>query len=95
LCILVSQHEKQTVVPQSFPFPCPQGPGARSEKPPVSVHKLRPGDIDVIATIGDSLTTATGAVAKTFYDIITNDNRGMSWSAGDKNTPYILKISKI
>jgi hypothetical protein len=48
------------------------------------VHELRPGDIDVIASIGDSLTAATGAVAKTFYEIITNDNRGMSWAAGEK-----------
>jgi hypothetical protein len=48
------------------------------------VHQLRPGDIDVVASIGDSLTAATGAIATTFYDVITVDNRGMSWSGGQK-----------
>jgi hypothetical protein len=81
---MCSQDEKQVVVPRSFPFPCAKGPGARSPTPPTSVHQLRPGDIDVVASIGDSLTAATGAIATTFYDVITVDNRGMSWSGGQK-----------
>jgi hypothetical protein len=32
------------------------GPGHRSSNIPSSVHQLRPGDIDVIAAMGDSLT---------------------------------------
>ena len=32
------------------------GAGARSRSIPTSVHKLTPGDIDIIGAIGDSLT---------------------------------------
>ena len=35
----------------------------RSKIVPTSVHKLRPGDIDVIGAIGDSLTAANGVFA--------------------------------
>ncbi|KAF4533411.1 hypothetical protein B566_EDAN013290 [Ephemera danica] len=93
--------EKQREIPQTQPFPCelgPTSPVARSSSPPTSVHQLRPGDIDVVAAIGDSLTAGTGAVATSFYDILTLDNRGMSWVAGGQETwrqhltlPNILK----
>lgn len=36
----------------------------RSKIVPSSVHKLRPGDIDVIGAIGDSLTAANGVFAQ-------------------------------
>ena len=46
------------------PFFCDiNGPGRRSNQTPTSVHKLRPGDIDIIAAIGDSLTAGNGAKA--------------------------------
>ncbi|XP_059476394.1 phospholipase B1, membrane-associated-like [Neocloeon triangulifer] len=92
------KNEKQAVIPRNVPFPCPREPGARSPERPSSAHQLRPGDIDVVATIGDSLTAATGAVARAFYDVITVDNRGMSWSGGGQGNwrqyltlPNILK----
>ncbi|XP_065341337.1 phospholipase B1, membrane-associated-like [Cloeon dipterum] len=92
------KNEKQAVIPGSVPFPCAKGAGERSKERPSSVHQLRPGDIDVVATIGDSLSAATGAVARTFYDVLTIDNRGMSWNGGGQGNwrqyltlPNILK----
>ena len=43
----------------------------RSKIVPTSVHKLRPGDIDVIGAIGDSLTAANGAFATDIFQVIT------------------------
>ncbi|KAJ3606857.1 hypothetical protein NHX12_026375 [Muraenolepis orangiensis] len=48
---------------------------------PISVHKLRPGDIKVVAALGDSSTTATGAKAKSLFQLNT-EYRGVSWSIG-------------
>nr|XP_056709341.1 phospholipase B1, membrane-associated [Euleptes europaea] len=68
-----------------------------SEEVPTSVHKLRPADIQVVAALGDSLTTAVGALATGLSDLKT-PWRGLSWSAGsdgslDSHTtlPNILK----
>ncbi|XP_055693017.1 phospholipase B1, membrane-associated-like [Lutzomyia longipalpis] len=61
-------------------FPCDTTFG-RSEKPPTSVHKLRPGDIDIIAAMGDSLTAATGATSTSFMDLFM-ENRGLAWCIG-------------
>ncbi|XP_033102860.1 phospholipase B1, membrane-associated-like isoform X2 [Anneissia japonica] len=59
-------------------FPCP--PSKSTEKPK-SVHQLRPGDINVIAAMGDSLTAANGAEASTLIGVLT-EFRGISWSIG-------------
>jgi hypothetical protein len=72
----------------SMKFPCAldnDAPGSRSTNPPTSVHQLRPGDIDVVASIGDSLSAATGAISGNLYDTLARDNRGMSWIAGMNN----------
>ncbi|XP_077197603.1 phospholipase B1, membrane-associated [Paroedura picta] len=68
-----------------------------SEEVPTSVHKLRPSDIQVIAALGDSLTTAVGAQATGLSDLKTSW-RGLSWSAGSEGSleshttlPNILK----
>lgn len=51
----------QKPLPDTAQFPCnPHGPGGRSEHPPMSAHSVRPGDIDIIAAIGDSLTAGNG-----------------------------------
>lgn len=78
------------------PFPCNTAQ-ARSIVRPTSVHKLRPGDIDVIGAIGDSLTTASGALSTKLGHLFT-ENRGLSWSIGGQWTwrnsttlPNILK----
>ncbi|XP_004522179.1 phospholipase B1, membrane-associated [Ceratitis capitata] len=73
------------------------GPGKRSERRPNSVHRLRPGDIDVIGAMGDSLTAGNGIFATNLLHV-TVENRGMVWSIGGQGTwrqyltlPNILK----
>ena len=62
-----------------------------------SVHKLKPSQIKVIAALGDSITAAAGANAKTSLGLLL-ENREVSWSMGGKSTlnkvvtlPNILK----
>ncbi|XP_046392986.1 phospholipase B1, membrane-associated-like [Ischnura elegans] len=92
-----SRHEVQDEVPASYPFPCDVR-GYRSREPPTSVHYLRPGDIDVIGAIGDSLTAGTAAFGENIVDLFTLDNRGLAFSMGGQKTwrqyltlPNILK----
>ncbi|CRK97108.1 CLUMA_CG010439, isoform A [Clunio marinus] len=73
------------------------GPGARSKVVPKSVHMLRPGDIDIVGAIGDSLTAANGAFALDVLQVLI-EGRGVSWSIGGHKTwrnfltlPNILK----
>ncbi|XP_067938740.1 phospholipase B1, membrane-associated-like isoform X2 [Watersipora subatra] len=61
---------------------CPNG--QRSSTQPTSVHKLRAGDIDVIAALGDSLTAGNGVLAWTVIGCLT-EYRGRSWSIGGDN----------
>ncbi|XP_068088852.1 phospholipase B1, membrane-associated-like isoform X2 [Hyperolius riggenbachi] len=68
-----------------------------SDSVPTSVHKLRPGDIKVVAALGDSLTAAFGARATSILNVAT-EWRGVSWSGGGDETlntvttlPNILK----
>ncbi|PSN51393.1 hypothetical protein C0J52_04438 [Blattella germanica] len=82
------------------PFPCPTGPGSpggRSPKIPRSVHRLRPGDIDVIGAMGDSLIAGNGALEEFAIGSII-EHRGVSWCAGGQGNwreyltlPNILK----
>ena len=53
----------------------------KSYKKPKSVHKLRPGDIDIVAALGDSITSGTGALGKNLLEL-GNEYRGVSFSAG-------------
>lgn len=73
------------------------GPGKRSETRPTSVHRLRPGDIDIVGAMGDSLTAGNGIFATNLLHISV-ENRGMVWSIGGQSTwrqyltlPNILK----
>ncbi|KAG5680842.1 hypothetical protein PVAND_010323 [Polypedilum vanderplanki] len=73
------------------------GYGARSKSVPNSVHRLSPGDIDIVAAIGDSLTASNGAFALDELQVL-NKGRGVSWSIGGQGTwreyltlPNILK----
>ncbi|XP_005175112.1 phospholipase B1, membrane-associated-like [Musca domestica] len=78
-------------------FPCPLN-NTRSVQRPISVHQLRPGDIDVIAAIGDSLSAGNGIYSKTFLNLAA-EFRGMAFSGGGManwrtvlTLPNILKI---
>lgn len=55
--------------------------GTRSPTRPTSVHELRPGDIDIVGSVGDSLTVGTGSFSFIFADLLTEE-RGVSWTAG-------------
>uniref|UniRef100_A0A8C9R674 Phospholipase B1, membrane-associated-like n=1 Tax=Scleropages formosus TaxID=113540 RepID=A0A8C9R674_SCLFO len=64
-------------------FPCSvQGP---SDPVPTSVHRLRPEDIKVVASLGDSLTAGFGAKSKNLLEL-TTEYRGVSWSIGGDET---------
>ncbi|PBC25529.1 Phospholipase B1, membrane-associated [Apis cerana cerana] len=52
---------------------------------PDSVHRLRPGDIDVIAAMGDSLTAGNGIFATNLLELII-ENRGASFSIGGEKS---------
>jgi phospholipase B1 len=90
---MASNDDKFKVVSPGFPCQ-PYGP---SPQKPTSVHNLRPGDIDVVMAMGDSLTAAFGADAWTVFTVFT-EYRGLSWSIGGDSTvndvftiPNILK----
>ncbi|XP_049987545.1 phospholipase B1, membrane-associated isoform X5 [Alexandromys fortis] len=68
-----------------------------SSSVPSSVHELRPADIKVVAALGDSVTTASGA-RQSESSSLTTSWRGLSWSIGGDGTlethttlPNILK----
>ncbi|XP_073784669.1 phospholipase B1, membrane-associated isoform X1 [Danio rerio] len=58
---------------------------APSNTLPTSVHSLRPGDIKVVAALGDSLTAGFGAKAKNILQL-PDEERGVSWSIGGDDT---------
>ncbi|KAG5265671.1 hypothetical protein AALO_G00245020 [Alosa alosa] len=70
---------------------------APSPTVPTSVHRLRPGDINVVASLGDSVTAGFGAKANNILQL-RNEERGVSWCIGGDETletvstlPNILK----
>ncbi|EDW12205.2 phospholipase B1, membrane-associated [Drosophila mojavensis] len=87
----------QAPIPSRVPFPCSLN-NTRSRTPPTSVERLRPGDIDIVASIGDSLSAGNGIVSRNALDLI-NEFRGLSFSGGGLGTwrtvltlPNILKV---
>ena len=49
-------------------FPCESDSASKkSFYKPKSVHKLRPGDLDVVAGLGDGLVAASGALSSTYF----------------------------
>ncbi|KAL0266940.1 UNVERIFIED_CONTAM: hypothetical protein PYX00_009344 [Menopon gallinae] len=86
----------QEEIPEYVPFPCRTN-NTRSKVRPSRVTRVRPGDIDVIAAIGDSLVAANGAVSTNVFQVLIA-NRGVSWAIGGQETwrqyltlPNILK----
>ncbi|XP_071491004.1 phospholipase B1, membrane-associated-like [Diadema antillarum] len=65
-----------------FNFSCPP---STSPTIPTSVHLLRPGDIKVVAAMGDSLTAAYAAKATTFQPVYL-EYPGVSASIGGDST---------
>ncbi|KAJ8009356.1 hypothetical protein DPEC_G00088040 [Dallia pectoralis] len=78
-------------------FPCVDR--SPSPSPPTSVHALRPGDIKVVAAVGDSLTAGngvgSGSNVNNLLDVLTQ-YRGLSWSiGGDKNLTTVTTLPNI
>ncbi|XP_046392153.1 phospholipase B1, membrane-associated-like [Ischnura elegans] len=91
----------QERVPLSTPFPCEVAenrPKWRSDTKPTSVHKLRPGDIDVVSAMGDSIASGNAARERSTWGLIISD-RGVVFSGGGQATwreittlPNIIKV---
>jgi hypothetical protein len=67
------------------------GPGKRSETVPTSVHALRPGDIDIIGALGDSLTAGNGGMATNVFQV-TVESKGLNLFDLDR-LKILLKLS--
>ncbi|XP_046878071.1 phospholipase B1, membrane-associated-like [Hypomesus transpacificus] len=68
-----------------------------SSHPPHSVHALRPGDIKVVAAVGDSLTAGNGIDSKptNVLDVL-RQYRGLSFSmGGDENLTTVTTLPNI
>ncbi|XP_050407232.1 phospholipase B1, membrane-associated [Patella vulgata] len=77
--IIYTKAESDTTKNQYARFPCPFLPP--SNQIPTSVHKLRPGDIQVVSALGDSITAGNGIDADTVIGSLIQ-YRGLSWSIG-------------
>jgi len=64
-------------------FPCKYR--RRSYPPPNSVHRLQPGDIDIVAALGDSIIGSTSALAPNIFHTV-NQYRGVSFAIGGLGT---------
>ncbi|XP_063908593.1 phospholipase B1, membrane-associated-like [Zophobas morio] len=91
------KNQIQRQVPDSVPFPCDVR-NARSLSKPLSVHQIKPGDIDVTAALGDSLTAGVGATAINVLEVLLEE-RGKSFPIGGEGNwrqyltlPNILKM---
>nr|CAI5857247.1 unnamed protein product [Callosobruchus analis] len=88
----------QEVLDDTKEFPCARTSPLRSPKVPTTAHQVRPGDIDVIGAIGDSITAGMGTSATDLLQLIVDD-RGKSFSGGGEGNwrttltlPNILKV---
>lgn len=60
-----------------------------------SVHALRPSDIEIVASYGDSITAANGAKATNILGVLRED-RGVSWSiGGESSLPNVITLPNI
>lgn len=97
LAINREQGKLQPEVPGNVPFPCDVRHG-RSAVPPRHISRLRPGDIDILAAMGDSVTAGNSIISENFFDVFT-ECRGFSFTGGGSDTwrtaltlPNILKL---
>ncbi|XP_061115105.1 phospholipase B1, membrane-associated-like [Conger conger] len=68
---------------------------APSNSVPTSVHMLRPADIKVVASLGDSITAGFGAKSKNIVEL-KREYRGVSWSiGGDKTLNEVTTLPNI
>ncbi|XP_054977336.1 phospholipase B1, membrane-associated-like [Sorex araneus] len=80
---------------QDVLFICTYNPPSPTN--PLSVHRLKPADIKVVAAVGDAFTAANGAGSRPldFTDVMT-EYRGLSWSiGGDRSLRTIITLPNI
>ncbi|CAB0031189.1 unnamed protein product [Trichogramma brassicae] len=78
----------------SAPFPCDVSYG-RSPKVPKTVHELRPGDIDVIGAMGDSLTAGNGVFASNILHVLMENRGVVALGGGQGNWRKYLTLPNI
>ncbi|XP_005186360.1 phospholipase B1, membrane-associated [Musca domestica] len=84
----------QKQIPKSQPFPCSLN-GTRSPEVPDSVHRLRPGDIDIIAAMGDSLTAGTAIMSQSLIDVVAEYRGVVSTGGGLRDWRTYLTLPNI
>ncbi|KAF7281738.1 hypothetical protein GWI33_004299 [Rhynchophorus ferrugineus] len=96
---LVSYSARKQVIPENIDFPCALNFTRRSTEVPTSVNRLRPGDIDVVGAIGDSITAGYGIFDTAGLTNTAYEARGSSFTIGGQETwetyltlPNILKL---
>ncbi|XP_043486431.1 phospholipase B1, membrane-associated-like [Polistes fuscatus] len=89
-------NKMQEQIAENVSFPC-DVKGWRSDVRPTNVNRLKPGDIDIIASMGDSLSAGTGIFGSNLLHILI-ENRGVTAAGGGQDTwrkfltlPNILK----
>jgi phospholipase B1 len=70
-------------------FPC--NSTGRQNPRPTSAQKLLPGDIDVVAAVGDSIVAAFGALSNSIFTVF-KEWRGYSFSVGGQ-TPFETSVT--
>ena len=84
----VSPREQEKFIPQ-VKFPCHLH---KSPVVPDRVDRLRPGDVTVIAAMGDSLIAGNGALENTALGSFI-ESRGVSWAAGTLHYKIYVTLS--
>ena len=78
-------------------FPCPAHYRETNHLYQRTVHTLRPQDVDLVASVGDSITAGTGALASNILQV-NDENRGSTYftgSDGDWDTcPSVFNFIK-
>ena len=78
-------------------FPCPTQYRETANLYQRTVHSLRPQDVDLVASVGDSITAGTGALANNILQV-NDENRGSTYftgSDGDWDTcPSVFNFIK-
>ena len=81
-----------TAKPGGANFPCQL---FHNHSNPTSVHRLKPSDIDYVASLGDSITAAFGAKSRSLLEIFV-EFRGVSWSiGGDDSLKHVVTLPNI
>ncbi|XP_064504502.1 phospholipase B1, membrane-associated [Pseudopipra pipra] len=94
---LKTSNTKETSQERSYGTNIPCTDWEPSDTIPVSVHNLKPADIQVIAAVGDSLTAANGAGSRP-HDVLNVlvQYRGLSWSVGgNENISTVTTLANI